>query len=157
MYMQKLPMVSIQILLSRRRRSLAICKDVFCSNWVTRESQKNVLVQSIQINNYSYMKRRKEEDSSLYRGYKLLLSEDQFEVVRNNYGIVSIPPFRINILSSSESIQFGVKMTKTKPGNKIELREIFRSPHLLSSQHLGSRKILKVFMIHNNVDIRSTV
>ena len=50
------------------------------------------------------MKRGKEENSSSYRGCKLLLSEDWFEVVRVDCGIASIPPFRIDVLLSSKSI-----------------------------------------------------
>jgi len=61
-------------------------------------------------------------------------------------------PFKINVPPSSESIQFGTKMTKIEPDDKVELREILRPPHLPPGQHLGSRKILKVFMIYNNIN-----
>ncbi len=47
---------------------------------------------------------RKEEDSSLYGNYKLFLSEDRFEVVRVDCSVASIPPFRIDVPLSSESI-----------------------------------------------------
>jgi len=67
-------------------------------------------------------------------------------------GIASILSFRIDVPPSSKSIQFGVKMTKTESNNKVVLREILRPPYLPLDQHLGSRKILKVFMIYNNVD-----
>jgi len=80
------------------------------------------------------------------------LSEDGFEVMRVDYSVASIPPFRINIPSSSESIQFCAEMTRVEPDDKIELGEILRPPRLPLGQYLGSRKILKVFMIHNNVD-----
>ena len=82
----------------------------------------------------------------------MLLSEDGFEVMRINCGIASILSFRIDILLSSESIQFNVKMTRTEPDDKVELGEVLRLLHLPLGQHLGSRKILKIFMIHNNVD-----
>jgi len=49
----------------------------------------------------------------------LLLSEDRFEVVRIDYGIVSIPSFRIDILSSSESVWFGAKITRIESDNKV--------------------------------------
>ena len=133
-------------------RLLAICKDVFCSNWITKKSQKDVLVQSVQINNYSCMKKQKEQESSLYRGHKLFLSEDWLEVVRVDYGIASITLKRVNILLSSESIQFGIKMTRIESDNKIELREILGLLYLPLGQHLGSRKVLKIFMIHNNTN-----
>jgi len=80
------------------------------------------------------------------------LSEDGLEVVRVDYGIASIPPFRIDVPSSSESIRFCAKTTKAEPDDKVELGKILRPPRLPPSQYLGSRKILKILMIHNNVD-----
>ena len=88
----------------------------------------------------------------MYGGYKLFLGEDRLEVVRVNCGIANIPPFRINIPLFSKSIWFDAKMTRTEPNDKIELRKVLRPLHLPPDQHLGSRKILKVFMIHNNVN-----
>ena len=88
----------------------------------------------------------------MYRGHKLFLSENGFEVVRIDCSIASIPLFRVNVPLSSESVQFGAKMTRTESDNKIELREVLRLLYLSSGQHLGSRKILKVFMIYNNVN-----
>jgi len=80
------------------------------------------------------------------------LSEDRFEVVRIDCGIASIFLFRIDIPLSSESIQFGAETTRVKPDDKVELGEILRPPHLPLGQYLSSGKILKVLMIHNNVD-----
>ena len=87
----------------------------------------------------------------MYEGYKLL-GKNWFEVVRVDYGIASIPPFRIDIPLSSKSIWFSAKMTRMTPDNKVELREILRPPCLLLGQHIGSRKILKIFIIHNNIN-----
>ena len=98
------------------------------------------------------MKRRKEEDSSSYRDCKLFLSKDRLEVVRVDCGIASIPLFRIDVPLSSESIQFSAQITRVKPDNKIELGEVLRLPCLPPGQYLGSRKILKVLMICNNVN-----
>jgi len=86
------------------------------------------------------MKRRKEEDSSLHRGYKLLLSEDWFEVARVDCGVASIPLFIIDILPSSKSVWFCAKITRTEPDDKIELREVLGLLCLFPGQHLGSRK-----------------
>jgi len=72
------------------------------------------------------MERREKKDHNSYRGCKLFLSEDRFEVVRVDCGVASISPFRIDILSSSESIWFGAKMTRVEPDNKIELVEVLR-------------------------------
>jgi len=79
------------------------------------------------------------------------LSENRFEVVRVDCGIASILLFRVDI-PLSRSIRFGAKMTRTESDDKVELREILRPPHLPLSQHLGSRKILKVFIICNNIN-----
>jgi len=80
------------------------------------------------------------------------LSEDGLEVVRVDCGVANIPPFRIDVPSFSESIQFRTKTTRAEPNDKVELGEVLGPPHLPPGQYLGSRKILKVFMIHNNVD-----
>jgi len=74
------------------------------------------------------------------------------EVVRVDCGVVSIPLFRIDILSSSENIWFGTKMTRVEPDDKIELGEVLRPLCLSPDQHLGNRKILKVFMIYDNIN-----
>ena len=98
------------------------------------------------------MERREKKDGSSYRGCKLFLSEDGLKVVRVDCGIASISPFRIDIPSSSESIWFSAETTRTEPDDKIELGEVLQPPCLPLGQYLGSRKILKVLMIHNNVD-----
>jgi len=98
------------------------------------------------------MERRKEEDGSPYKGCKLFLSEDGLEVVRVDCGVASIPFFRIDIPSSSESIWFGAEMTRAEPDDKVELRKVLGPLHLSPGQYLGSRKILKVLIICNNID-----
>ena len=66
--------------------------------------------------------------------------------------VASIPPFRIDVPSSSESIWFGAETTRTEPDDKVELGEVLRPLCLSPGQYLDSRKILKVLMIRNNVD-----
>ena len=80
------------------------------------------------------------------------MSEDRLEAVRVDCGIASIPPFRIDIPSFSESIQFSAEVTRVEPDDKIELGEVLRLLCLSLGQYFGSRKILKVLMIYNNVD-----
>jgi len=82
----------------------------------------------------------------------LFLSKDGLEVMRVDCSIASIPPFKIDIPSSSESIQFSAEMTRAEPDDKVKLRKVLGLPRLPPGQYLGSRKILKVFMIYNNVD-----
>jgi len=50
--------------------------------------------------------------------------------VKVDYGIASIPLFEIDVILSSESVWFGAKMTRIKPDDKVELKEVFRPPHL---------------------------
>jgi len=80
------------------------------------------------------------------------LSEDGLEVMRVDCGIASIPPFRIDIPLSSESIRFSAETTRAEPDNKVELGEVLGPLCLPLGQYLGSRKILKVLMIYNNVN-----
>ena len=60
----------------------------------------------------------------------MFLSEDGLEVVRVDCSIASIPPFRIDVPSSSESIWFGAEMTRVEPDDKVELEEVLRPPYL---------------------------
>ena len=153
--MQRLPVDSIQILLSRKRKLQTIGylqRCVLQQLGHQRGSQKDVPVQDVQIYNCSCAERRKEEDSNSYEGCKLFLSKDWFEVVGINCGIASILLFRINILLFSESIWFCAKMTRTEPDDKVEIREVLGPLCLPLGQHLGSREILKIFMICNNID-----
>jgi len=98
------------------------------------------------------MERREKKDRSSYGGCKLFLSKDGLEVVRVDCGVASIPPFRIDVPSSSKSIWFCAETTRVEPDDKVELGKILGPPCLPLGQHLGSRKILKVLMICNNVD-----
>ena len=68
----------------------------------------------------------------------MFLSEDGLEVVRVDCGIASIPPFRIDIPSSSESIQFCAETTRAEPDDKVELGEVLGPLHLPPGQYLGS-------------------
>ena len=43
-------------------------------------------------------------------------------------------------------------MTRVELDNKVGLGEVLRTPYLPLGQNLGSKKILKVFVIYNNVD-----
>ena len=61
----------------------------------------------------------------MYRGYKLFLSENGFEVMKVDCGIASILLFRIDIPLFSKIIQFGAKTIRMEPDDKIELRKIF--------------------------------
>ena len=54
----------------------------------------------------------------------MFLSEDRFEVVRVDCDIASILLFRIDIPLSSESIQFGAKMTRIEPNDKVKLGKV---------------------------------
>jgi len=80
------------------------------------------------------------------------LIEDWFEVVNVDYSMASIPFFRVDILLSSKSIWFGAKTIRIESDNKVKLKEVLVLPHLPPGQHLGSRKVLKVFVINNNIN-----
>ena len=82
----------------------------------------------------------------------MFLSEDELEVVRVDCDIPSILPFRIDVPLSSESIWFCAEMTRAEPDDKVELEKILGPLCLPLGQYLGSRKILKVLIIHNNVN-----
>ena len=70
------------------------------------------------------MEGKKKKNSGLYGGCKLFLSEDGLEVVRVDCGVASILPFRIDVPSSSKSIQFCAETTRAEPDDKVELEEV---------------------------------
>ena len=74
----------------------------------------------------------------MYRGCKLFLGEDGLEVVRVDCSIASIPLFRIDVPSFSESIQFCAETTRAEPDDKVELGEVLGPLHLPPGQYLGS-------------------
>ena len=80
------------------------------------------------------------------------MNENQFEVVRVNCGIASISLFRVNIPLFSKSIWFGTEIIWAELDNKIKLQEVLKLPSLFVGQYSGSRKALKIFIIHNNVN-----
>ena len=82
----------------------------------------------------------------------MFLSEDGLEVVRVDCGVASIPPFRIDVPSSSKSIWFGAETTRAEPNDKVELGEVLRPLCLPLGQYFGSRKILKILIICNNIN-----
>jgi len=73
-------------------------------------------------------------------------------IVRVDCGIASISSFRIDVPLFSKNVQFGVETTRIESDDKVELREILRLLCLSSGQYLGSGKVLKVFIICNNVN-----
>jgi len=76
------------------------------------------------------MEKRKKKDSNSYGDCKLFLGKDGLEVMRVDCGIASIPPFRIDVPLSSESIQFCAETTRVEPDDKIKLGEVLRLPYL---------------------------
>jgi len=80
----------------------------------------------------------------------LFIGENELEVLKVYYNITSISLFRIDILLSSEIIQSGAKISRAELNDKIELQEVLRLLYLSVDQYLDSRKLLKVFIIHNN-------
>ena len=69
-----------------------------------------------------------------------------------DYDVASIPLFWVDIPLSSKSVQFGTKMTRMESDDKVKLRKVLKLLYLLLGQYLGSIKILKVFIIYNNVN-----
>ena len=95
-------------------------------------------MQDVQIHDCFCMEKRKKKDHNLYRSCKLFMSKDRLEVVRVDCGVASIPPFRINIPSSSESIWFDTKITRAEPNDKVELGEVLGPLCLLLDQYCCS-------------------
>ena len=85
------------------------------------------------------------------------IDKNELEFIMVDYGIASILLFRINILLSSKSIQFSVKIFKIELDKKVELQDILRLMYLSVGQYLSSRKVLKIFIICNNVNKKEQI
>ena len=72
--------------------------------------------------------------------------------MRIDLSVLTIPLFRVDVPSSSECIQFPTKFTRLEPDYKVELGKEFGPMDLMSSKDLGSREILKVLVVCNNID-----
>ena len=80
------------------------------------------------------------------------MSKYKAEIVRIDLSILAIPFFRVHIPLTSECIQFPTKFTWLELDYKVELGKEFRPTDLTSSKDLGSREILKVLMVCNDVN-----
>ena len=90
--------------------------------------------------------------SSTERSRELFLSKYRTEIMRVDLSVLTIPLFRVDVPLSSECIQFPTKFTQSEPDYKVELGKEFGPTDLTSSKDLGSREILKVLMVCNDVD-----
>jgi len=77
--------------------------------------------------------------------------------MRFNYSIAIISPFRRDISLSSQSIQFDTNMSRAELDNKIQLQKILIPLCLSVNQYLGSREVLKIFVICNNINRKSQI
>jgi hypothetical protein len=72
--------------------------------------------------------------------------------MRVNLSIVLIPLFGIDVPASSKGIWFSSKFSGTETDDHIELVEEFWPMSLMAREESGSRKILKVLMVRDNVN-----
>ena len=92
------------------------------------------------------------ENGCLERCCNLFMNKDWTEIIRVHWSIAIISLFWIDVLLSSECIQFGAKTSRAEMNYKIELGEVFQLSCLLAYQNLGHREILQVLVIRYNVD-----
>ena len=67
-------------------------------------------------------------------------------------GIITSSLFRVDIPSSSKSIGFGTKASRTETDDEVELAEEFGPLDLAAGEQFSGRKILKIFMICHHVN-----
>jgi len=85
------------------------------------------------------------------------IDKNELEFIMVDHGIASILLFRINVLLSSKSIQFSVKISKIELDKKVELQDVLGPMYLSVGQYLSSRKVLKIFIICNNVNKKEQI
>jgi len=82
----------------------------------------------------------------------LFLGEHQPEILGINLGVATIPLFGVDIPLSSESVRLGTEFSGAETNDKVELGEKFRPPGLLAGEDFGSREILQVFVVGDDVN-----
>ena len=87
------------------------------------------------------------ECRSTERRSELILSEDRPEVVRVDYRVVIISPFRVDIPASCQGVQLHSEASGAKAYDQIELIEVFGPLYLPTSEKLSCREIFEVFVI----------
>lgn len=78
---------------------------------------------------------RKLEVSCAERGRKLFGSEDWSEVMQISLGVAGIPLFKVDVLSSSESVGLGSEPPWAESDNHVEVREVFGPSDLSASKN----------------------
>ena len=85
---------------------------------------------------------------------QLFLCEHGSEVSQIYAGVITSPLFRIDVPLSSKCIGFGSETSGTEMDDEVELAEEFGPSDLSAGEQFSGRKVLKIFMVHNNVDWR---
>ena len=83
---------------------------------------------------------------------ELLRGKNGSEVLRISTGVATIPPFEIDVVTSSEGIGLAAEASRTKANEKIESGKVFGPSSLTTSKHLGSREVLKILVVGQNMD-----
>ena len=82
----------------------------------------------------------------------MLMGEDWVEIVRVYQSIAIIPPFRVDIPTSRQSVRFSPKAARSKANDKVELGEELRPMGLSTGKDFCGRKILKILMVSDHVN-----
>ena len=125
---------------------------VFGDSRIGMKCGANVGMKGFEVHDCGSLEYQRIEYGGLEGGCKLLISEHWSEIVRVDSCIIPFPLFRIDILSSSQCIQFGSEFSQTETNHEVELRKEFQPTGLPSCQNFGSRKIFKVHVVCDNVN-----
>ena len=82
----------------------------------------------------------------------MFVGKDGAEVLQIDLCVVPIPPFRIDVPASSEGVRFSAEAARAEADNEVEMMEEFRPAGLSARKKFRSGKILKIFMICDDIN-----
>ena len=83
------------------------------------------------------------------------MGKDGTEIVGIDRGVVTIPPFWVDVPSASKGIRFRTGLARAKADDEIKLAEEFRPARLATREEPSGSKILQIFVVGDHVDRNS--
>jgi hypothetical protein len=89
-------------------------------DWIFRDGSEDVIMELFNIYDYNTAHNGMNEVSSVDRCREMFGGKYGFQIMRIYHGIVATPLFRVDIPSSSHSIQFAAKSSGMEVNDHVE-------------------------------------
>src|SRR5215467_10612812 len=82
----------------------------------------------------------------------MLVSKDGTAIMRIDRRVAIIPPFWVDVPTSSESVRLCSELSGTEPDDKVELGKELAPASLSTSKNLRGGEIFQILVVRDNVD-----